>query len=137
MAIATFHCRDWLATALVAGLLAACGTGTTGERTTGARMTQDATTEPAGFNAAWQAVRDATSADAQRDGIDAFLAMNQQAGAPPLMVNVAKRDTGAKAAIDQALWDNPQQYEVTLRYGDRRYGFTPLSRASLEPLFRE
>lgn len=92
---------------------------------------------PAAIDAAWLEVRDATTADAQRGAVDAFLALNQQAGAPPLMVNVANRDTGEQAAIDQALWDNPQQYEVTLRFGDRRYSFTPLSRSSLEPLFRE
>lgn len=91
----------------------------------------------AGFDTAWQVVTGATAPGAQRTSIDAFLAMNRQAGAPPLMVTVTRRDTGEKAAIDKALWDNPQEYEVTLRYGDRRYGFTPLSRASLEPLFRE
>lgn len=116
------------ALALSASLLTgACGAGTPGDR-----MKDDAS-----FDAAWQSVRDATAADAQRAAIDAFLALNQQTGSPPLMVNVARRDTGEKAAIDKALWENPQQYEVTLRYGDRRYGFTPLSRASLEPLFRE
>jgi hypothetical protein len=120
--------RMLYATALLASLLTgACGAGANGDR-----MKDDAK-----FDVAWQAVRDAATADAQRKGIDAFLELNQQAGAPPLMVNVTRRDSGEKAAIDQALWDNPQQYEVTLRYGDRRYGFTPLSRSSLEPLFRE
>lgn len=113
---------------LACSLLAnACGAGRNGDN-----MSNDA-----GIDAAWLEVRDATAADEQRRRIDAFLALNQQAGAPPLMVNVARRDTGGKAAIDKALWENPQQYEVTLRYGDRRYSFVPLSRSSLEPLFRE
>lgn len=114
---------------LLAGsvLASACGTGLDGGGMGG----------DANFDTAWEAVRAAESTDAQRQRIDAFLAMNQQAGAPPLMVSVARRDTGEKAAIDQALWDNPQDYEVTLRYDERRYRFVPLGRASLEPLFRE
>ncbi|WP_417471973.1 hypothetical protein [Luteimonas mephitis] len=89
------------------------------------------------FDAAWQVVQAAGTAQDQRNGIDAFLAMNQQAGAPPLQVNVRKRATGQAAPIDQALWDHPGDYEVTLRYGDRRYVFVPQSRSSLEPLFHE
>lgn len=124
--------RTVLGSLLLAGslLAGACGAGRPGP-------SGDQMSNQAAIDAAWLDVRDATAADAQRSAVDAFLALNQQAGAPPLMVNVAKRDTGEKAAIDQALWDNPQQYEVTLRFGDRRYSFTPLSRSSLEPLFRE
>lgn len=115
--------------ALVAGclLLMACG-----GRPNGERMSSDDD-----FQAAWQAVQSADSASEQRQKIDAFLAMNQRAGAPPLQVSVRNQATGEKAPIDQALWDNPQQFEVTLRYGERRYVFVPLSRSSLEPLFRE
>ncbi|WP_242111766.1 hypothetical protein [Luteimonas aquatica] len=86
---------------------------------------------------AWQAVRAAATPEDQRRGIDAFLALQQGAGAPPLQVSVRELASGQKARIDQALWDHPQQYEVTLRYGDRQYPFVPQSRASLEPLFRE
>jgi len=89
------------------------------------------------FDGAWQAVTAADSAQAQRQAIDAFLEANRQAGAPPLQVNVRRRDSGEAAPIDQALWDHPDQYEVVLRYGDRKYPFVPLSRSSLEPLFRE
>lgn len=89
------------------------------------------------FNAEWQAVTAARSAQEQRAAIDAFLEANQRAGAPPLQVNVRLRDSGEAAPIDKALWDNPGQYEVVLRYGDQRYSFVPLSRSSLEPLFRE
>ncbi|GAA3913132.1 hypothetical protein [Luteimonas lutimaris] len=89
------------------------------------------------FDAAWQAVQAAGTAEDQRREIDAFLSMNQQAGAPPLQVNVRRRDSGEAAPIDQALWDHPGEYEVVLRYGDRKYPFVPKSRSSLEPLFRE
>lgn len=89
------------------------------------------------FEAAWQAVRTAASADGQRQGIDAFLTMNQQAGAPALQVSVKRLDTGKETPVERALWEHPQQYEVTLHYGDRKYSFVPQSRASLEPLFRE
>jgi len=89
------------------------------------------------FDAAWQAVTAADSAQSQRQAIDAFLEANRQAGAPPLQVNVRRRDSGEAAPIDQALWDHPDQYEVVLRYGDRKYPFVPASRSSLEPLFRE
>lgn len=89
------------------------------------------------FDTAWQAVQTAATAEDQRQRIDAFLALNRQAGAPPLQVNVRKRATGEAAPIDQALWDNPGQYEVVLRYGDRKYRFVPQSHSSLEPLFRE
>lgn len=89
------------------------------------------------FDTFWQAVTAAGTAQAQRAAIDAFLEANQQAGAPPLQVRVRHGDTGEAAPIDKALWDNPQQYQVELRYGGRRYEFVPLSPASLEPLFRE
>lgn len=89
------------------------------------------------FDAEWQAVTAAATAGDQRAAIDAFLAANQRAGAPPLQVNVRRRDSGEAAPIDRALWDNPGDYEVVLRYGERRYPFVPLSRSSLEPLFRE
>lgn len=113
---------------LTAGLLSsACGSGRSGDE-----MKHDAAADTA-----WTRVTAATSAAEQRQQIDAFLASQQQGGAPPLMVNVAKRDGGAPAPIDDALWQNPQDYEVTLRYGERRYRFVPLSRSSLEPLFRE
>ncbi|RPD85375.1 hypothetical protein [Luteimonas sp. 100069] len=91
----------------------------------------------AAADTAWARVTTATTAAQQRQEIDAFLAIQQQGGAPPVMVDVTKRDGGAPAPIDDALWQNPQDYEVSLRYGDRRYRFVPLSRSSLEPLFRE
>ena len=89
------------------------------------------------FDAAWERVREATDAQAQRDEIVGFLRHNEQAGAPALQVSVIRRDTGEKAAIDDALWQHPDRYEVTLRYGARSHVFVPLSSASLEPLFRE
>lgn len=106
---------------------AACGGGLAGETMTG----------EASFDQAWQAVRAATAPDRQREQIDAFLELNRQAGSGPLMVRVRRADTGEKSAIDKALWEHPQEYVVTLSYGAREYEFTPLSRSSLEPLFRE
>lgn len=106
---------------------AACGGGLAGDTMTG----------EASFDQAWQAVRAATAPDLQRQEIDAFLELNQQAGSGPLRVRVRRADTGEKAAIDKALWERPQEYVVTLSYGAREYEFTPLSRSSLEPLFRE
>ena len=94
-------------------------------------------TGEASFDQAWQAVRAATAPDRQREQIDAFLELNRQAGSGPLMVRVRRADTGEKSAIDKALWEHPQEYVVTLSYGAREYEFTPLSRSSLEPLFRE
>lgn len=89
------------------------------------------------FDAAWERVQQASDAQAQRDEVAGFLRRNEQAGAPALQVSVARRDTGEKAAIDDALWQHPDRYEVTLRYGTRSHVFVPLSAASLEPLFRE
>lgn len=108
-------------------LLAACSATPHGETMSdGARL-----------DASWQAVTAAATPADQRRAIDDFLALNQSIGAPPLMVVVHRRDTGAVARIDQALWDAPSDYEVTLSYGSRRHAFVPLSRSSLEPLFRE
>ncbi|MCW5579748.1 MAG: hypothetical protein KIS72_00145 [Luteimonas sp.] len=107
-------------------LLAACHASTPGDTMAAPR-----------FDDAWQAVTAAATPQAQREAIDAFLAANVQAGAPPLMVVVHRRDSRAPAPIDQALWEAPSDFEVTLRYGDERYSFVPLSRSSLEPLFRE
>jgi hypothetical protein len=98
----------------------------------GEKMSNDDKTD-----AAWQEVLAADTAERQRERIDAFLAMNQAAGAPALQVSVKDIASGQKAPIDKALWANPQQYEVTLRYGEQTYTFTPKSRSSLEPLFRE
>lgn len=106
---------------------AACGGGMAGDTVAG----------EASFDRAWQAVRAATAPDRQRQEIDAFLELNRQAGSGPLMVRVRHADTGAKSAIDKALWERPQDYVVTLVYGAREYEFTPASRSSLEPLFRE
>ena len=106
---------------------AACGGGLAGDTMTG----------EASFDQAWHAVRTATAPDRQRQDIDAFLELNREAGAGPLMVRVRHADTGEKSAIDKALWANPQDYIVTVSYGAREYEFTPLSRASLEPLFHE
>ncbi len=89
------------------------------------------------FDAAWQAVLAADSSERQRQQIDAFLALNREAGAPPLQVSVKEVTSGETVAIGKALWENPQAYEVTLRYDGRSYAFVPQSRASLEPLFRE
>jgi hypothetical protein len=106
---------------------AACGGGLAGDTMTG----------EASFDQAWHAVRTATAPDRQRQDIDAFLELNREAGAGPLMVRVRHADTGEKSAIDKALWANPQDYIVTVSYGAREYEFTPLSRASLEPLVHE
>lgn len=89
------------------------------------------------LDVAWQAVTAADNPQAQREAIVAFLAANADTGSPPLMVQVHRRDTRQVAPIDQALWDAPGDFEVTLRHGDRRHVFVPLSRASLEPLFQE
>ncbi|MEN1960037.1 hypothetical protein WCE41_06840 [Luteimonas sp. MJ246] len=89
------------------------------------------------FESAWERVREASDAQVQRDEVIAFLRRNEQAGAPALQVSVAHRDTGARAAIDDALWQQPDRYEVTLRFGERSHVFVPLSRESLVPLFRE
>lgn len=107
-------------------LLAACQASTPGETMAAPR-----------FDDAWQAVTAAATPQAQREAIDAFLAANAAAGSPPLLVQVHRRGTRDVAPIDQALWDAPTDFEVTLRYGDQRYVFVPLSRSSLEPLFRE
>src|SRR5688500_5327878 len=92
---------------------------------------------PVNDEKAWRAVVDATDAESQRARLEEFLKQNTDAGAPALQVSVRSLDTGEKARIDKALWDNPQRYEVTLRYGERQYVFIPKSRASLDPLFRE
>lgn len=89
------------------------------------------------FEDAWERVREASDAGVQRAEIAAFLRRNEEAGAPALQVSVANRETGGKAAIDDALWQHPDRYEITLRYGTRSHVFVPLSSASLEPLFRE
>lgn len=86
---------------------------------------------------AWQQVVDADSDAAQRERLEAFLALHPQGTEPRLVVSVEDAATGQKAPIDKALWSNPQGYRVTLRYGDETYVFTPRSAASLEPLFRE
>ena len=100
-------------------------------------MAGEAMTDEAAFDRAWEAVRAATAPDRQRQEIDAFLELNRQAGSGPLMVRARHAGTGAKSAIDKALWERPQDYVLTLGYGPREYEFTPLSRSSLEPLFRE
>lgn len=89
------------------------------------------------FDVAWERVREASDPGTQRDAIAAFLRRNEEAGAPAVQVSVAHRDTGEKAAIDDALWQHPDRYQVTLRYGTRSHVFVPLSSASLEPVFRE
>lgn len=109
-------------------LVAACGAGVTGRQMT---------TETDSFDSAWQAVQDATTPQQQREHIDAFLQQQHDAGSGPLLVRVQRRDTGEKAAIDKALWEHPDQYLVSILYGQRQYDFVPLSRLSLEPLFRE
>ena len=108
-------------------LLVACGSQVTG----GGMATSSE------FDTAWERVVAAPDAQAQRDAVVAFLRRNDEAGAPALQVSVHRRDTGAKAGIDDALWQDPSQYEATLRYGTRSHVFVPLSPASLQPLFRE
>lgn len=108
-------------------LAAACGAGVKGEQMT----TNDS------FDSAWQAVQNATTPERQREHIDAFLQQQREAGSGPLLVRVQRRDTGEKAAIDKALWEHPDQYLVSILYGQRQYDFVPLSRLSLEPLFHE
>lgn len=104
-----------------------------GGRANGEKMSPDAQ-----YDSAWQAVTSAQTAESQRAAIDAFIALNESSdGAPPRQVSVTASASGQKAPIDNALWANPQQYEVTLRYGERSYVFVPKSRLSLEPLFRE
>ena len=118
---------------LVAGALAASLSGTAcASADVGSEMSQHTN-----IDSTWSEVVEAETAEVQRERIDAFLELNRQAGSHGLMVSAARRADGTKAAIDKALWDNPQDYELTLRYGDRVYRFVPLSRASLEPLFRE
>jgi hypothetical protein len=90
-----------------------------------------------GMDAAWERVRTAPDADAQRDAVQAFVREYEAGGAPALQVSAVLRATGEKAAIDRALWERPGDYELTLRYGERRYVFVPLSSASLVPLLRE
>ncbi len=109
-------------------LVAACGAGVTGRQMT---------TDTDSFDRAWQAVQDATTPEQQREHIDAFLQHQQEAGSGPLLVRVQRRDSGEKAAIDKALWEHPERYLVSILYGQRQYDFVPLSRLSLEPLFRE
>ena len=106
---------------------AACGGGMAGGAMTG----------EAAFDRAWEDVRTATAPELQRQAIDAFLELNRQAGSGPLMVRARHAGSGAKSAIDKALWERPGDYVLTLSYGPREYEFTPLSRSSLEPLFRE
>lgn len=108
-------------------LLMACSDQANGEKMSG----------NANLDAVWQAVQTASSADGQRREIDAFLAMGQPEGTPPMQVSVKDLASKHDAPLDKALWENPQQYEVTLHFGDRKYSFVPRSRASLEPLFRE
>lgn len=116
-----------IALACALALLVACGNHATGgNMTTGNDI-----------DVAWERVTAAPDAEAQRREIVDFLRRNEEAGAPALQVSVAERDTGARAPIGDALWEQPDRYEVTLRFGERRYVFVPMSRASLEPLFRE
>lgn len=91
----------------------------------------------ADHDAAWEQVRSAPDAATQRQRIVEFLRQNDTTGAPALQVLVYRRDTGAQAPIDDALWAHPDQFEVQLSFGERRFRFVPLSRDSLEPLFRE
>lgn len=86
---------------------------------------------------AWAAVASATDPAAQRAALDAFLALERPPGARPVQVHVYRRGSGERARIDQSLWDEPAAYEVELRLNGDEYRFVPLSRASLEPLFRE
>lgn len=86
---------------------------------------------------AWEAVASATDPDAQGEALEAFLALDRRDGARPLQVHVFRIDSGGRAAIGQELWDHPADHEVELRLDGREYRFVPLSRASLEPLFRE
>ncbi|MCE7032065.1 hypothetical protein LY625_05445 [Lysobacter sp. GX 14042] len=120
---------------VLAGLLVACssilpacsGTPMNGEQTSSEERHRDA----------WRAVTAAGDPQEQHAAILAFLALDRPAGARPLQVHVFHRASGDRAAIGQPLWDSPQDYEVELRLDGREYRFVPLSRASLEPLFRE
>ena len=89
------------------------------------------------YEKAWREVAEAPDAATQRARLEEFLKRNTDDRAPALEVFVRSLDTGERARIDKALWANPQRYEVTLRYGERRYVFIPKSRDSLDPLFRE
>ena len=86
---------------------------------------------------AWDAVTAARDPAAQRSALDAFLSLERPEDARPLQVHVFRRGSGERAAIDQSLWENPADHEVELRLDGRDYRFIPLSRSSLEPLFRE
>lgn len=86
---------------------------------------------------AWHAVTSAVDPAAQRAALDAFLALERPGDPRPLQVHVYRRDSAERAPIDQSLWDEPIGYEVELRLNGDEYRFVPLSRASLEPLFRE
>lgn len=97
----------------------------------------DARTTDDRHASAWDAVTSAADAPAQRAALDVFLALERPAGTRPLQVDVYRIDSGARAAIGQELWDHPYDHEVELRLAGREYRFVPLSRASLEPLFRE
>ena len=103
-----------------------------GGAASGARMSDTHSSK-----AAWQRVVDADSETTQRAELDAFLALHPPGSEPRLQVSVVDAASGQKAPIDKALWAAPQNYRVTLSYGDETYVFTPKSRASLEPLFRE
>lgn len=117
------------------GLLVACssvlpacsGTPMNGEQMSSVERHEDA----------WRTVTAARDPQDQHAAILGFLALDRPAGARPLQVHVFHRASGDRAAIGQPLWDSPEDYEVELRLDGREYRFVPLSRASLEPLFRE
>lgn len=121
--------------AIAAGLLAHCLLATTA--CAGGFKGTHTMHQSHPLDAAWQAVTAADSAEIQRERIDAFLQANREAGSGPLMVRVRHRDSGEKSGIDKALWEHPERYVLTLSYGQKEYEFVPLSRSSLEPLFRE
>lgn len=89
------------------------------------------------IESSWQTVEQSKSADQQAQAIEQFLELNREAGALSYQVKAKLRATNTKAPIDQAIWDKPQDYELTLTYGDKEYVFVPLSDKSLIPLFRE
>ena len=74
---------------------------------------------------------DLSLTDEQQQLTEAFARLYEHHATPE---RVREAEPGG---FDKALWERPGDYVLTLSYGPREYEFTPLSRSSLEPLFRE